>query len=164
MSATFPDLDKAKKLAREVLEANLVTKAPIVAETLVSPYGLNVRHSFFKEEYRNIAGFIDSKNRVIVVNADDPHRQRNFTIAHELGHYLLGHDLHGEEYTFLPRNHADQKNTCIEQEANYFASHLLVPTFLLQKYLDEYPIARDDLLSGVFGVPVEIIQYRKAYL
>lgn len=163
MDATFPNIDKAKRKALEVLEANLITEPPIIAEKLVKPYGLDVRFSVFKPEYRNIAGFIDSEHKLIVVNAEDSLQQRNFTTAHELGHHLLKHNLQSEEYAFLSRNHADQKNTCIEQEANCFATNLLVPTFLLKQYLTEYPFAKDEQLAIIFGVPIEIMRYRRDY-
>ena len=53
-----------------------------------------------------------------------------FTLGHELGHYfidehrralLAGHDPHGCEVEFLSGN-------AVEQEADLFASHLLMPT------------------------------------
>ncbi len=51
-----------------------------------------------------------------------PTRQR-FTIAHELGHHLLGHGAVLESYKDVGRDTADPA----EQQANYFASELLHP-------------------------------------
>ncbi len=52
----------------------------------------------------------------------------NFTIAHELGHYFLEHELR-EEYSRLYRDFtkADFQKDPQEVEANYFAACLLVP-------------------------------------
>lgn len=46
----------------------------------------------------------------------------NYTIAHELGHFFLGHPLN-EEYEI----HRSLENNRIEREANIFAAELLMP-------------------------------------
>jgi Zn-dependent peptidase ImmA (M78 family) len=99
-----------------------------------------------------------------VVNAEDSPARQNFTVAHELGHYLLEHELSGAEYTCLFRNPANQKNTPIEKEANCFAANLLVPTYILREYLDKYPFATNEQLSKIFGVSSEVLRFRRQYL
>ncbi|MDR1485275.1 MAG: ImmA/IrrE family metallo-endopeptidase [Planctomycetaceae bacterium] len=164
MSLSSPNFDKTKNRVREVLEENFILDPPVIAQKLAEGYGLTVRYSFFKPEYNDISGFIEADKKRIVVNAEDSPARQNFTIAHELGHYLLEHDLLGSEYTCLFRNPAKQKSTPIEQEANCFAANLLVPSFFLRKYLDDYPFAADEQLSKIFGVSAEVIRFRKQYL
>jgi Zn-dependent peptidase ImmA (M78 family) len=164
MSLSSPNFGKAKNKAREVLEENFIIDPPIIAQKLAEYHELIVRYSFFKPEYNDISGFIEAEKKRIVVNAEDSPARQNFTVAHELGHYLLEHDLLGSEYTCLFRNPAKQKNTPIEQEANCFAANLLVPTPLLRKYLDDYPFATDEQLSKIFGVSSEVLRFRKQYL
>lgn len=55
--------------------------------------------------------------------------RRNFTLAHELGHYLLHRQLHPSGLKCTNRNMADWDDsvTKIEGEANTFASYLLMP-------------------------------------
>jgi hypothetical protein len=55
--------------------------------------------------------------------------RRNFTLAHELGHYLLHRQLHPSGLKCTNRNMADwdESVTKIEGEANTFASYLLMP-------------------------------------
>ncbi len=55
--------------------------------------------------------------------------RRNFTLAHELGHYLLHRHLHPSGLKCTNRNMADwdESVTKIEGEANTFASYLLMP-------------------------------------
>jgi hypothetical protein len=55
--------------------------------------------------------------------------RRNFTLAHELGHYLLHRHLHPAGLKCTNRNMADwdESVTRIEGEANTFASFLLMP-------------------------------------
>ena len=55
--------------------------------------------------------------------------RRNFTLAHELGHYLLHRQLHPQGLQCTNRNMADwdEARNKIEAEANTFASYLLMP-------------------------------------
>ena len=55
--------------------------------------------------------------------------RRNFTLAHELGHYLLHRQLHPQGLQCTNRNMADwdEARNKIEGEANTFASNLLMP-------------------------------------
>ncbi|MDN2584149.1 ImmA/IrrE family metallo-endopeptidase [Aquibium sp. ELW1220] len=55
--------------------------------------------------------------------------RRNFTLAHELGHYLLHRHANPDGLTCTNRNMADwdQGRNRIEAEANTFASYLLMP-------------------------------------
>lgn len=57
--------------------------------------------------------------------------RKNFTIAHELGHYFLNHQLESHIDSFISEN-CSHKNP-IEHEANYFASCLLMPSDKLTK-------------------------------
>ncbi|MDR2641865.1 MAG: ImmA/IrrE family metallo-endopeptidase [Planctomycetaceae bacterium] len=164
MNAELPNFGKAKNKAMEILEANFIIDPPVIAQKLAEYYGLTVRYSFFKPEYNEISGFIEAERQMIVVNAEEPPARQNFTVAHELGHYLLEHDLLGSEYTCLFRNPAKQVNTPIEQEANCFAANLLVPTYILRKYINDYPFATDEQLSKIFGVSSDVVRFRKLYL
>lgn len=72
------------------------------------------------------AGIVDGQP-IIFVNAEtSPERQR-FTIAHEVGHILLGHV---GEYKLVNREPSPEDNP-IEQAANVFASRLLAPACVL---------------------------------
>ncbi len=80
----------------------------------------------------------DDDGVLIAVNSTHgPHRQR-FTLGHELGHWLLGHqDAVDNE---LYRNElASRGESTVEIEANAFAAALLMPEDWL----------REDLAAGV---------------
>jgi Zn-dependent peptidase ImmA (M78 family) len=66
----------------------------------------------------------------IMINKDiDNPGRKNFTIAHELGHFFLCHNLHNN-LGFCTGNDISQEghqSNPIEREANYFASCLLMP-------------------------------------
>lgn len=55
--------------------------------------------------------------------------RRNFTIAHELGHYFLSHQLQSNTFYCCEDEIVEESQTIapVESEANYFADCLLMP-------------------------------------
>ncbi|MEG0691811.1 MAG: ImmA/IrrE family metallo-endopeptidase [Oscillospiraceae bacterium] len=66
---------------------------------------------------------------IMVNDAIDNVGRKNFTIAHELGHYFLGHHLTTNAFYCCEDEIAEEVLTAnsIEAEANYFASCFLMP-------------------------------------
>jgi Zn-dependent peptidase ImmA (M78 family) len=65
-----------------------------------------------------------SGKRCLLVNSKLPVGRFRFSIAHELGHFLLNHE---------PLAHIDEKRSPrLEREADVFASELLLPEALLR--------------------------------
>lgn len=85
-----------------------------------------------------------------------------FTLAHELGHYVLRHFFNNDSGQFERNGFEidpdDQKQQAMEQEANRFARELLAPMFLLKKtpnsdnqeisrYLDISPSSAQNIIN-----------------
>ena len=71
------------------------------------------------------------------------HGRKRFTIAHEIGHYLL--PGHGEEYsscTFSDIN-VPRKSALKELEANRFAAELLLPADQIPSRIGDQPLSID---------------------
>ena len=71
----------------------------------------------------------DNQPYIMVNQGIDNIGRRNFTIAHELGHYFLNHKLHSSSF-FCQDNQISEESEVtnkIEHEANYFASCFLMP-------------------------------------
>lgn len=66
----------------------------------------------------------------IYINKDHPETRRRFTIAHEIGHFLLHKDLIGDGIVD-DGLYRSSLSTSIEREANQFAADLLMPWGLL---------------------------------
>lgn len=126
----------------------------------------------------------------IFVNKDiDNIGRKHFTIAHELGHYFLLHNLHNN-LGFCTNNdiveEEYQENT-IEREANYFASCFLMPeekvksAFLIilenrsRKKIKDFLLVKNDYTFGIwllirdeltkrYGVSEAALRYRLQYL
>ena len=100
--------------------------------------GENISLIDYHEWSEEICGrflYIDEEP-VIFYNAKHTEPMQAFTIAHELGHYFLGH-LDGTEAEIIcidrDFNRLDSNDDALEKEveANYFASCLLMPLNLL---------------------------------
>lgn len=71
---------------------------------------------------------------ICVLNADDHPNRKRFTVAHEIGHYLL-HPFRETyiDWTFYPRNDKSSEGTDRQEiEANGFAAELLMPEELIR--------------------------------
>lgn len=71
--------------------------------------------------------FFSNNQWVIVYNDLEPIQRCRFTIAHEIGHIVLGHKLKDGHYTRT----FDLTKPAVEQEADIFASRLLAPACVL---------------------------------
>lgn len=95
---------------------------------------------------------IGDKTRIIV-NDDHTMQRRRFTIAHELGHFLLGHL--GTDVSQLNRRRYDIKPGK-ESEADAFAARLLAPACVLWA-LDLHTA---DEIAGLCNMSVRAAGYR----
>lgn len=74
-----------------------------------------------------------SRHALVYLQARNfPTRQR-FTLAHEVGHHVLGHAAVLDGQKQVGRDTSDP----LEQQANYFASDLLAPIAAVQCWLDD---------------------------
>lgn len=93
------------------------------------------------------------------MNVDDPVNRQTFTMAHELGHWILHREFFEaspEKYTILPRFQRTAARNPFEQEANHFAANLLVPKLLLDPVRSAPPAA----LAQAFAVSQEMMEIR----
>ncbi|SKA13477.1 protein of unknown function [Pilibacter termitis] len=94
---------------------------------------------------------------VIYYNDRIIHEQRiRFTLAHELGHILLGHL---SEENCIHRNYIHyMDNNIFEKEANYFAKNLLAPRPLIHLYDKRRNIDRK-FIEKAFGISREMSRF-----
>lgn len=155
-----PDYRKASHAARKALRENHVVRPPVLPREIARSYGLDVVLVELPEHRQEVAGFLDFSENKIFVNGADPYNRQTFTIAHELGHFLLHKSLfeqQPEQYQVLLRRPIHSVTDPLEKEANAFAADLLVPMDMLNLY-KRY--ATDDDLADIFSVSNEVIGYR----
>ncbi|OGO52535.1 MAG: hypothetical protein A2148_08555 [Chloroflexi bacterium RBG_16_68_14] len=110
-----------RRRAREALQEQGITEPPVRAEAVARGHGLVID---YVSRGRGFSGRLLRERRVIEVEqSTHPHRQR-FTVAHELGHYILGHSP--VSCVFDDRDISDPRRIN-EFQANVFASELLMP-------------------------------------
>lgn len=136
---------RIQKLADALIDKNKITAPPIPIKKIIRAHGLQLAISAIPNS--DISGFLlREKSRIIIgINAKDvPVRQR-FTMAHELGHYLLHpnqpDELHVDRggWSIQFRNSKSSLGTDnLESEANTFAAELLMPRIFLAKDLEKY--------------------------
>jgi Zn-dependent peptidase ImmA (M78 family) len=118
-----------RKLVKKILSDSKISSPPVSEEIVAKSLGLQIIYYPFPEEISAV--LIKDKDLLAIgVNQNHhPNRQR-FSIAHEIGHYKLGHgdDLFIEfsDLDFITKR-SGSLNLNFEQEANQFASELLIP-------------------------------------
>lgn len=128
--------NEIERVARRLLEANAVTRAPVPVEELANALKIDVRYS---EGSDDVSGALirNADSVVIAVNSAQHENRQRFTIAHELGHYLLhkGTKVHfDEDFRIDYRDATSSEATKREEvEANGFAAALLMPQRILMR-------------------------------
>lgn len=109
---------------------------------------------------------------IIGVNPDQSPTRRRFTIAHEIGHWLLhkGEEIHVDRTQSFQVNFRDSKSAVAlypdEIEANFFAAELLMPTeFITQDFQGYIDLFEEDngvlkALADKYGVSAQALTYR----
>src|SRR5688572_10230391 len=122
--------------ANELLKKCGVSMAPVNVEGIASSLGILLRRTPAEDQ---VSGFLfkqKSGPAVIGVNSlHHPNRQR-FTIAHELGHFILHDfdDVHVDEYVMKLRSPESSTGANKDEvEANRFAAELLMPEGILEQ-------------------------------
>jgi Zn-dependent peptidase ImmA (M78 family) len=171
-----------KKQIREHVESLLdkhnVKRGPVPVNKIARAFGIEIKLDNVDNE---LSGFLfrDKKTGRTVIGANKthhPNRQR-FTIAHELGHYLLHEgetvhlDDHGGAFTV---NLRDSKSATGEddgeREANLFAAELLMPARFLEQDLRGQNLdllGNNDFLDNLadkYEVSVQALTFRLANL
>jgi Zn-dependent peptidase ImmA (M78 family) len=165
MTITAAEYEAIEDLVLDILEENDIIKPPVVASDLAKRCGFRVICANIQPDC--VAGYIDVENREIVVNRGDTPARQNFTIAHELGHFLLRHHKRAEyeeSYSVLLRNTRIDEETLMEQEASLFAETLLVPVDFLWERIEKFPFVTDGQLARMFGVPSSLIRDKAAMI
>jgi Zn-dependent peptidase ImmA (M78 family) len=168
-------------LVDKLLLTHGIKSAPIRVEEIARQLGADVVYQAADDD---LSGFLfrdyKQRNAIIGVNAKHhPNRQR-FTIAHEIGHFLLheyeGFHFDGDGQGFQVRLRDDESRKGTdddEKEANLFGAELLMPERLLRADISKIPkldlfndegAASFKKLANRYQVSVRALTYRLANL
>jgi Zn-dependent peptidase ImmA (M78 family) len=171
-----------RTIVDQLLNKHRILKAPVPVEQIASSLGAEIRKETVDN---NLCGFLfrDLKRNQAVIGINEghhPNRQR-FTVAHEIGHFLLheGEKLYvdGADCGFqINRRNEDSKTGAkvTEREANFFAAELLMPYRFLEDDVIEVgtlDLLDEDILQEVlkpladkYGVSTQALTFRLANL
>lgn len=160
--ARIPDLQGLRPFAaaRKILEETGLTKPAIPVEKVAEALGIAVRLWSFIDDVSAVL-VRSSRFTAIVVNKDHPETRRRFSIAHEIGHAVLGHaeNLYIEFAGPGPFQDPSPQRFEYEREANWFAADLLMPAESLR---EDYKRFKGDvaLLAEHYGVSQQAMWVR----
>lgn len=161
-----------ENIAEKILKKNDQKKPPIDPAIIAQKLKVRVEQADLGED---VSGAIIIKNgkAKIGFNPNEITQRQRFTIAHELGHYLL----HREKMEmFIDKTYyalRDEKSTKgeyqMEKEANAFAAALLMPSSLVLEEVKKinFDLADDSSLrklANKFNVSTQAMSFRLANL
>jgi Zn-dependent peptidase ImmA (M78 family) len=128
-----------RQMAAKVLKESKITSPPVNLPVILQAHGI---------EYQEVKDFPDTVDALIIedgeklyaaVNARQHlHRQR-FSLAHELGHYVLHKDFMHEDNVTIDSPPTEESEIGskdpAEAEADLFAGELLVPLIMLKLHV-----------------------------
>lgn len=155
--------------ANELLRKQAVHTVPIDPTKLAEKLGVIVEEVDLDND---VSGLFVTKDNVsyIMYNKEEHKFRQRFTIAHELGHYMLHKDVSlfiDKTQRVLYRDSASTTGEKLkEREANAFAAALLMPKTLIEEAVSEVPYGEDivDYLSDKFQVSALAMSFRLSNL
>jgi Zn-dependent peptidase ImmA (M78 family) len=158
---SLPNFTQAKQKAAKILEDFGYKDLCVDPVAICDSLGVLVKFGDFGENKAKISGFFYQKENCIYVNSNETPRRQTFTIAHELGHYIMHKEyIESKDYKVVFRDSETVNDKSdIEKEADCFAAHLLVPKFMLDKYYKRLNLTIQEL-SDLFLVSQSVIVNR----
>ncbi len=132
-------------------------KLPLDLSRVLDYCGLTLREGTFESD--ELAGALDRDGKTIFVESADTYARKNFTIAHELGHFKLHKDMATDIfYRYQVNKPEDADDMERELQANQFAATLLMP----EQFIRQLWEVTDDInkLAHIFGVSPEAMRRR----
>lgn len=129
----YQNYKNARDRAWKTLIECIVNQLPVNLAVIANSYNISIiKYSQSNGTFTGdgFSTMIDGKLIIYYNDIDYPITRQRFTIAHELGHCLLGHVLEGEK-TFRFNSESDKYNDPEEIQANVFARDILMPATVL---------------------------------
>lgn len=166
---TKPDLPAARADAEALITRFEINAAPVPVERIAKKLEVQVRYAPLDGDLSGMAYIADGV-RIIGVNALHHSTRQRFTLAHELAHIcrhaeILEDAVHLDHGSLRRDWLSTQGTDPYEQEANAFASSLLMPATLFEAAVGGRIIDFEDdeaiaVLGRRFRVSQAAIRYR----
>lgn len=136
-----------------------MTAPPVKFDQLLSLPNLEVQldADYKMEHFSGLSRFAHGK-WLIIVNRNDPHGRRRFTLAHEFKH-MIDHSLEKIVYARLGNGDNERKRQQIEAICQHFAASFLMPkTWLKHWWMQGFQDV--NALAGLFQVSASAMEVR----
>jgi len=180
------DYKKIEVKVNKLIDQFAIKSLPIDVIDIAKKLGISVKSQKLKS---NVSGLlvIENNKPTIGFNSNHPNVRQRFTIAHEIGHYILHREAmklfiektfpysHTEKYSVAvyrkDKNDPNTNNPVLEKEANAFAAALLIPEDFVKEELTKFDFDLSDVenialikLSEKFDVSLQAMSFRLANL
>ena len=144
---------RARQCARNLLKKHAVRSVPIDVLNLIGKEAPGYRIIYEENWPDRLSGLTNKVQKIIRINKNHPPLRQRFSLAHELGHICLDHDL-----VLAERIEGEEVKNELEKEADEFAAELLMPIDIFKKAFK----ANTDLetLAEVFEVSTTAVSVR----
>lgn len=129
---------------------------PIKTSKILQAKGLKLEYGNFSKE--EISGYFDRSKKSILISEKEPYVRQIFTIAHEIGHFLLHNNVDRDVFNRQEALNIDNISKDQEQEANWFAASLLMPEFLVKRFWIQFKTVKQ--MANIFQVSHATAFYR----
>lgn len=133
-------------------------KVPIDPEFFAEKLGLTV----VQEPLGYRSGYLDAARKTIHVNSIECRERQRFTVAHELGHYCLGHGDNANNAA--ARDFGKDYGLAEEAAANKFAAELVMPAIVIRALAEKMGVDDPIKLRKALGVTAPAMYARLSEL
>ncbi len=145
----------AQTAARDVLNEYWDGFVPVDIRKIAESVGLTVQESSPERK----SGYLNAEAKTIFVSPSESQVRQRFTVAHELGHFILGHGSSDRLNTeWSDRYTPEQMGK--ERDANQFAAEVLMPPLALSVLINKMGITDMVKLRKQLGVSSQSLYYR----
>jgi len=155
--------DEAELLAHKAWET-LKLEPPADLARVAAKLGIEIHEREFVEEIDGLYLRMPDVPPIIAINNSytKPPARKRFTLAHEIGHHLLGHRIApGSRLFFFDTS--DTRRTSMERACDRFAALLLMPEDWVRRYFQELSSNSENrvrIMAERFGVSVWALRRR----
>lgn len=171
-----PDYKKAQEEAYKIVQICGQKKLPLSIKKIIKSFpNLRLRSYSKLAKKRNLTleevsilldsdeGCLWSRNNtefLILYNDQVPNKGRiRFTLAHELGHYILKHNEKTEKTKLTRYSLTQDEYDVFEKEANYFAKRLLAPIPLVYNYYINWKDIASETIQDIFKTSLTVANF-----
>jgi Zn-dependent peptidase ImmA (M78 family) len=165
----MPPKSDPEAKAEEILRRFSVDEPPVPVERIVRHLGLKLEATGLGDDVSGVL-VVQNGRGIIGVNSSHARQRQRFSIAHELGHFLL-HSSNSRVFidkgyfAAFRDSHSSTGQSKREREANAFAAALLMPKALVSGSVDrhQFDLADDgyvEKLANLFQVSKQAMTIR----